>query len=62
MSLSDPKGETPTTNEDDDDVYLPESNINNIEGEPNEAPEEDLSENAPSRYVQNNHPESQILG
>ena len=61
-SLSSPKKEIPTTNEDDDDVYLPASNNNNIEGVPNEAPEEDLSKKAPSMYVQKNHPESQILG
>ena len=29
---------------------------------PNEPLEEDLSEKAPSRYVQKNHPESQSLG
>ena len=61
-SLSAPKREITTTNEDDDDVYFPVSNRNNIEGEPNEALEEDLSEKAPSKFVQNNHPESQILG
>ena len=57
-SLSTPKGEIPTTNEDDGDVYLLASNSNNIEGEPNEAPKEDLSKKAPSRYVQKNHSES----
>ena len=58
-SLSAPKGEIQTTNDDyvDDDVlYLPAYNRDNIEGEPNEASEEDLSEKAPSRYVQKNHP------
>ena len=44
-SLSTPKREIPTTNEDDVDVYLPTPNSNNIEGEPNEALEEDLFEN-----------------
>ena len=56
-SLSAPKREITTKYEDDDDVYFPASNSNNIEGEPNEAPEEDLSEKTPSFYVQKNHPE-----
>ena len=33
-----------------------------MEGEPYEAIEDDLSEKAPSRYVQKNNLESQILG
>ena len=43
-------------------MYFPSSNTKNIEGVTNEAPEEDISEKATSRYVQKNHPESQILG
>ena len=40
------------------------SNQNDIEEETNEAPKEDTTdkEKTPSRYVQKNHPESQILG
>ena len=40
------------------------SNKNDIEEETNEAPEEDTIDrkNTPSRYVQKNHPKSQILG
>ena len=38
------------------------SNSNDTNSEPSEEPEEDLSEKAPSRFVQKNHPESQILG
>eukprot|EP00253_Pinus_taeda_P035014 PITA_35014 len=42
----------------------PVSNRNDIEEETSEASEEDTfdKENSPSRYVQKNHPESQILG
>ena len=61
ISLNSKRGNT-NKNEDDDDVYLPASNRDNIEGESNEAAEEYLFEKAPSRYVQKNHPESQIFG
>jgi len=49
---------------DEDGELFPLSNQNDIEEETNEGSEEDTSdrENAPSRYVQKNHPESQILG
>jgi len=50
-------------NEEDGECF-PASNQNDIEQETNEAPEEDTidKEKTPSRYVQKNHPESQILG
>ena len=40
------------------------SNHTNSEEETNEAPEEQImaEEKTPSRYVQKNHPETQILG
>jgi len=50
-----------TTDEDDEDTYPSTSNSNDINSKPSEEPEEELSEKAPSRYVQKNHPESQIL-
>ena len=50
-------------NEEDGECF-PTSNQNYIEEETNEAPEEDTidTEKTPSRYVQKNHPESQIIG
>ena len=54
--------EQQTNVEEDNDVHHSTSNRNDIDSEPNEESEEDLSEKAPSRYVQKNHPESQILG
>jgi hypothetical protein len=57
-----PREEKQTTVEEDDDIHHSTSNRNDIDSEPNEEPVEDLSEKAPSRYVQKNHPESQILG
>lgn len=50
--------------EDDGDECFPTSNHNDIEEETNEAAEEDTSdkEKAPSKYVQKNHIETQILG
>jgi hypothetical protein len=54
------KKEKQTTDDEDDDIYHSTSNRNDIDSEPNEEPEDDLSEKAPSRYVQKNHPESQI--
>ena len=46
----------------EDESYSP-NQIDN-EDEPQEAPEEQIriEEKTPSRYVQKNHPESQILG
>ena len=48
--------------EEEDGVYFPTSNHNNIEEETNEAPEEQITveEKTPSRYVQKNHPETQF--
>ena len=48
----------------EDNEFFPVSNQNDIEEEINEASEEETydKEKAPSRYVQKNHPESQILG
>ena len=46
----------------DGGIYPSTSYRNDIDSEPNEEPEEYLSKKAPSRYVQKNHPESQILG
>ena len=57
-----PKEEKQITNEDDGDLCPSRLNRNDIDSEPNKEPEDDLSEKAPSRYVQKNHPESQILG
>jgi len=57
-----PKEEKQTTKEDDSDIWPSTSDGNDIGSESNEEPENDLSEKAPSRYVQKNHPESQILG
>ena len=50
-------------NEEDGD-YFPTSNHNDIEEETNEAPKEEImvEEKTMSRYVQKNHPETQILG
>ena len=50
-------------NEEDGECF-PISNQNDIEEETNEASELDttVKEKTPSRYVQKNHPESQILG
>jgi len=50
-------------NEEDGDCF-PTSNQNDIEEETNEEPKEDTTnrEKTPSRYVQENHPKSQILG
>ena len=61
-STAAPKEENQTTDEDDEDTYPPTSNSNDTNSTPSEEPEEELSEKAPSRYVQNNHPKSQILG
>ena len=57
-----PKEEKKTPYEEDDDIYPSTSNRNDIDSEPNEEPEDDLSEKAPYGYFQKNHPESQILG
>lgn len=48
----------------EDGEWFPIPNQNDIEEETNEAPKEDTidREKTPSRYVQKNHPESQILG
>jgi len=50
-------------NEEDGD-YFPTSNHTDSEEETNEAPEEEImvEEKTPSKYVQKNHPENQILG
>jgi len=48
----------------EDEDYPPTSNHTNSEEETNEALEEDImvEEKTPSRYVQKNNPETQILG
>ena len=48
----------------EDGEYFTTSNHNDIEEETNKAPEEKIKveEKTPSRYVQKNHPETQILG
>ena len=48
----------------EDEDYPPTSNQTNSEEETNEAPEEEVTveEKTPSRYVQKNHRETQILG
>ena len=48
----------------EDEDYPPTSNQTNSKEETNEAPEEELmiEEKTSSRYVQRNHPETQILG
>eukprot|EP00253_Pinus_taeda_P019855 PITA_19855 len=50
-------------NEEDED-HFPTSNHTNSEEETNEAPEEEIAieEKTSSRYVQKNHPETQIFG
>ena len=53
-----PKEEKQTKNEDDDDIYPSTSNKDDTNNEPSEELEDDLSEKAPSRYVQKNHPKS----
>jgi len=48
----------------DNEDYHSTSNPTNFEEETNEAPEEEITveEKTPSRYVQKNHLETQILG
>lgn len=62
-ACTDPKKVT-STKEDDDDEWFPTSNHNEIEEKISEATEEDTldKEKAPSRYVEKNHLEAQILG
>ena len=56
------KEERQTTEEDDGDFCPSTSNRNDIDSGSNEEPEDDLSKKAPSKYVQKNHLQSQILG
>eukprot|EP00253_Pinus_taeda_P022908 PITA_22908 len=53
-----------TEDYEEDEDYIPTSNHTNSKEETNEAPEEEITveEKTLSRYVQKNHPETQILG